>query len=489
VKPLLTSADLARLREAVQSAAFTPDGVADLLGAGPSAALGRGDLVPALRATRGGSPLETLVRLFVCGVTEPPAAVSAALAPLPVDSALAAGLVEHSGAGLRAGLDLRPYGDDLGTWWVFSDLGTDVRPGPLRHDHVLGVGGASVTLAQATVRVPAATALDLGTGCGVQSLHLSRHVGAVTATDLSRRALRMAATTAAFNSLDWELLAGDLTRPVAGRRFDLVVSNPPFVVGPGTATHTYRDSGRAGDAVGAELVRAAPQLLNPGGWLQLLANWLHREGEPWTDRVAGWLPDRCDAWVIQREVLDPAEYVAMWLRDAGESDPRRAAAWLDWFEAERVEGVGFGLVTVRASDSGDPVRRLEDLRQVVDQPLGREVLAWFARQDRVRDTGLLDTRLLAHPALRLTQEAVRAADGWDVTRQLLVTDGGLRWTQEVDPVVVALVGGCDGTATLRDQLTLLAAAYDTPVEQLLAAAPLVVGPLVERGLLMPVDGR
>jgi hypothetical protein len=193
--------------------------------------------------------------------------------------------------------------------------------------------------------------------------------------------------------------------------------------------------------------------------------------------------------VIQREVLDPAEYVAMWLRDAGESDPRRAAAWLDWFEAERVEGVGFGLVTVRASDSGDPVRRLEDLRQVVDQPLGREVLAWFARQDRVRDTGLLDTRLLAHPALRLTQEAVRAADGWDVTRQLLVTDGGLRWTQEVDPVVVALVGGCDGTATLRDQLTLLAAAYDTPVEQLLAAAPLVVGPLVERGLLMPVDGR
>jgi hypothetical protein len=178
----------------------------------------------------------------------------------------------------------------------------------------------------------------------------------------------------------------------------------------------------------------------------------------------------------------------MWLRDAGESDPRRAAAWLDWFEAERVEGVGFGLVTVRASDSDDPIRRLEDLRQVVDQPLGREVLAWFDRQDRVRSTGLLDSHLLAHPALRLTQEAVRDPAGWEVTRQLLVTDGGLRWTQEVDPVVVALVAGCDGTATLRDQLTVLAAAYDTPPEQLLVAAPLVVGPLVERGLLTPVDG-
>jgi methylase of polypeptide subunit release factors len=489
VEPLLSSDDLARLRDAVEGAAFTPDGVAALLGAGPSAALGRGDVVPALRATRGGSPHETHVRLFVCGATEPRAAVAAALAPLTVDAALAAGLVEPVDSGLRAGLDLRPYGDDLGTWWVFSDLGSDVRPGPLRPDHVLGVGGASVTLAQATVRVPAATALDLGTGCGVQSLHLSRHAGAITATDLSPRALRMAATTAAFNSLDWELLAGDLTTPVAGRRFDLVVSNPPFVVGPGTATYTYRDSGRAGDAVGAELVRAAPGLLNPGGWLQLLANWLHREDEPWTDRVAGWLPERCDAWVVQREVLDPAEYVAMWLRDAGESDPAQGAAWLDWFETERVEAVGFGLVTVRASDVDDPVRRLEDLRQVVDQPLGREVLAWFDRQDRVRETGLLDTRLRAHPALRLTQEAVRDADGWEVTRQLLVTDGGLRWTQEVDPVVVALVGGCDGTSTLRDQLTVLAAAYDTPAEQLLAAAPLVVGPLVERGLLTPVDGR
>jgi hypothetical protein len=278
-----------------------------------------------------------------------------------------------------------------------------------------------------------------------------------------------------------------MAEPVAGRRFDLVVSNPPFVVGPGTATHTYRDSGRAGDGMGAELVSAAPDLLNPGGWMQLLANWLHREGEPWTDRVAGWLPPRCDAWVVQREVLDPAEYVQMWLRDAGEDGTDRAAAWLDWFDEQRVEAVGFGLVTVRASHVDNPVQRLEDLRQIVDQPLGREVLSWFDRQDRVRETGLLDTRLRAHPALRLHQEAARDDAGWDVTRQLLVAGGGLRWTQEVDPVVVALVGGCDGTATLRDQLSVLAAAYDTPVEQLLVAAPLVVGPLVERGLLLPVD--
>ncbi|MCW2612199.1 MAG: transferase, partial [Cryptosporangiaceae bacterium] len=62
MEPLLRPADLDRLRDAVVAADFTADGVDRLLGPGPSAALGRGDVVPALRATRGGSPLETLVR-------------------------------------------------------------------------------------------------------------------------------------------------------------------------------------------------------------------------------------------------------------------------------------------------------------------------------------------------------------------------------------------------------------------------------------------
>ena len=46
---------------------------------------------------------------------------------------------------------------------------------PIRPDFVLGVSSASSTLAQLTVRDPVGRALDLGTGCGVQSLHLARH--------------------------------------------------------------------------------------------------------------------------------------------------------------------------------------------------------------------------------------------------------------------------------------------------------------------------
>ena len=99
--------------------------------------------------------------------------------------------------------------------------------------------------------------LDLGTGCGVQALHASRHARAVTATDVAPRALAMARATFALNGLDVELLDGPWLAPVAGRRFDLIVSNPPFVPGPARVDYVYRDSGQAGDDALAALVGGA----------------------------------------------------------------------------------------------------------------------------------------------------------------------------------------------------------------------------------------
>ena len=52
-----------------------------------------------------------------------------------------------------------------------------MRRGPLPEDHVLGIGRASLTLAGATQRRPVACALDVGVGCGIQTLHLLAHAG------------------------------------------------------------------------------------------------------------------------------------------------------------------------------------------------------------------------------------------------------------------------------------------------------------------------
>lgn len=177
---LLDADGLARLREALTSARYTSQGIKDLLGEPATAALARNDFRAALKRTEEQpGRLATLVRLFVCGQTEPLPAVADALSPLPLAAALP--LLEADGDGVRAAVELEPYGD----WWVVADLSAGMRPGrPLPGDHVLGIGGASTTLAAATLRHPVATALDLGTGCGVQSLHLSTHAGKVTATDL-----------------------------------------------------------------------------------------------------------------------------------------------------------------------------------------------------------------------------------------------------------------------------------------------------------------
>ncbi len=451
--------DIDRLRDAFESAGYTYGNVVGLLGPTAHAALGRGDTRPALRVTTGGSPLETLVRLFLLGTTEPANAVRS----LPRE------VLEPDGDGYRATVDVRPYAADDREWWVVSDLGSDVRP--LRPDHVLGVGGASTTLAQATVRTPVDRALDVGTGCGVQALHLSTHAARVTATDRNPRALAFAAATARLNGLTWDLREGDLLEPVRDSRFDLLVANPPFVVGPPRDEYAYRDSGLGGDAVSERLVRECTSVLTERGTAQLLANWLHVRGRDWRERVASWLPAGVDALVLQREVQDPAEYVALWQRDAGDTDPRRYDDWLRWFEDNDVEAVGFGIVTIR--DGGSRVS-IEDARQPVRQPLGPHLARWLD----VDTTDLLDRRPRVAPGVTLEQTAV-ANDGWEVASQVLAQAHGLRWRTEVDPVGVALVGACDGTRTVRELLAVLGAAYEIDAE----AAVSAVRHLVEKGFL------
>ena len=120
---------------------------------------------------------------------------------------------------------------------------------------VLGVGGASTTLAGLTVRTPVASALDLGTGSGIQALHAARHATRVTATDLNPRALHFARLTLALSGArEPDLREGSLFEPVGDDRYDLIVSNPPFVISPG-ARLTYRDGGMGGDDLCRTLVQ------------------------------------------------------------------------------------------------------------------------------------------------------------------------------------------------------------------------------------------
>ncbi len=494
--PSLSDDFCARLRDALTAVGYDGDGVVAALGDQAHAALGRGEPEPARRATRAGSPLDTLVRLFLVGDPQPRARVARALGGVDVDEAAAAGLLRVDGDDVRARLDLRPHGDERGSWWVLADLDSDQLGGPVGADHVLGIGHASLSLARATVRRPVDSVLDLGTGCGVQALHASRHARRITATDLSERCLALASATFRLNDLAVETARGPWFEPVEGRRFDQVVCNPPFVVGPPRVDYTYRDSGLAGDDASALVVRGLPGVLAEGGVGQLLASWLHRRGEDWAERVTGWLPDEgVDAWFVQRDVAEPALYVGTWLRDAG-IDPRSAegsaksSAWLDWFDENDVVGIGFGFVTLRATGSDTEVA-CEDLRHAFDDPLGPEAGGWLDRVAWLRAHAdpkrLLSTSFVVPPAVALEQVSRPGDDGWqEVVRRLHRTDGP-GWQQETDELVTALLAGCRGHFPLADLLALLGAAHDLTADALVAAALPVVVDLVSRGMLLPVE--
>lgn len=340
----------------------------------PSLATGAASTSSAANAPQGsdvaGYKVAVLTALFMLGEPVGAAALETALPRTGVAGALTIGLVvpTQSASGEQryaSAVDLRPHEaeDAHGSvrWWVASDLGELVTGQALAPDHVLGIGRAGLTLAALTPRKPVETALDLGVGCGIQTLYLLRHVRQVVATDISTRALEFTAFNVALAGVDSarvQLRQGNLLEPVAGQRFDLIVSNPPFVITPpsvrqaGLPLMEYRD---AGGPILPALVRGLEDHLNPDGVAVMLGNWEHREGTSWRTSVNQWIGKSLDAWIIQREVQDPVEYAAMWLRDGGLTPERSGvafenalAAWQEDFDSRQVSGVGMGYLVFHA---------------------------------------------------------------------------------------------------------------------------------------------
>jgi len=123
--------------------------------------------------------------------------------------------------------------------------------------------------------------LDIGTGSGCIAIALAKRLpeAVVSAVDLSSDALTLARSNAAQHGVDVTFLQGSFFEPVAGQRFDLIVSNPPYIrsVDLGTLQTEVRDfeprlaldGGDDGLDAYRVLVAEAPQYLEPGGWLLL----------------------------------------------------------------------------------------------------------------------------------------------------------------------------------------------------------------------------
>lgn len=499
--PVVTNA-MDRLRSDLTRANYTVDGVHDLLGDIANEALHREQAVPALRELDGNdTPLATLVRLFILGQPVAIEVCGRAFSQLTVEGAQEMGLlridpprVGEEGETVSALVEIRPHGftDDNGqvNWWLASDLGEVATGGALEGDHVLGAGGASMTLAQVTARTPVGSVLDIGTGSGIQALHATRHARSIVATDLSERALEFVRFNAELNQVQFDVRHGSMLEPVAGQTFDLVVSNPPFVITPRTKgtdalpQYEYRDGGAAGDDIVRNLIVDLGGVLNPGGSAYILGNWEIHHGQDWTDRLNTWLDQAqkqhgpLGAWIIQRELLDPAQYAETWMRDGGTTQDRDPlgyqatyAAWLDDFASRNVAAIGFGIVIItkpRAdSQTAEPLRRLEEITGTVAQPLGPvfaaslEAHEWLAART---DSQLLQERLVV--AADVTEERFYTPGFQDPNIIILRQGGGLGRTVRATTVLAGCVGACDGELTLGQIIGAIATLFEVSEAEL-----------------------
>lgn len=231
---------------------------------------------------------------------------------------------------------------------------------PVWHQHenfVQGVTNPGRILARLTPQRPVGRILDLGTGCGLQTVIAAQHALEVVATDLNPRAVEIARAGAWLNgATNVDVREGSWFAPVEGELFDLVVCNPPYVISPDRRL-LYRDGGDVGgEELCAFLADAISSALAPEGVGIMLANWSRRTEEDWSVHPTQWLQSvRGDRIVIRYEDIAPDNYARLWNLAASEGTVNieaEAQRWIEHYERLEIANFYFGaLLLHRAASS------------------------------------------------------------------------------------------------------------------------------------------
>lgn len=452
-------------------------GLVDPLGLGST---GRGVLAYRLR---GSSPLACLCRLFLLEQSQRQAEVEDSLGPQHLETLLRAGFVTVLDQRVYPALGLRAVGDLR----LVSDLHACHRPE--FSDFVLGPGPVASMLSGMALPGPHGKVLDLGAGCGVLACQTASSARSVVATDLSARAADFSAFNAALNGCNnVQVRSGDLFAPVAGERFDLILSNPPMVLAP-DPTYLYRDGG---SEICARIVREAPEHLAAGGCLQMLCNWPEQDGQDWREVPAGWFRDTgCDAWLLRLHSLSAETYADLWLRQQpgieppGEEDISR---WVDHLRSRGADSVGGGLVILRPSSHPQPIRVLRSAPPMGSSS-GCALQRWMHAHDCLastsNDMGLLDLRLCPAPELQQRIKTETGMDGWQRPQRRLQLAQGLGFALRVDANLVGIIGLLDGQRSLAEAACLHAERMGVDPERPLHGLPAAARALLRLGMLTP----
>lgn len=445
--------------------------------------------IPALLSrTAGGSTFDLLARCFFLGQPVSPEAVAA----LPADILVLlqqCGLLCRDGAGWRPAALIAPCRD----LWLASDTFA-YRETPQARDYVMPLNEPALALLDFAVSCDGGRMLDL---CSGILLHgLAAGAGAqVVGSDLNPRAAMFGAFNAALNGRDdVTCVTGDLFAPMAGQRFDLILSNPPFVISPGS-DHPHRENPLELDDFCRRLLGEVGEHLNEGGFCQIICEWVELGGQPWEERLREWLrASGCDAWVLAANRQLPQTYAREWVAETnhepGPPTPERYAAWLEHLTARRVVAVHGGLICLRRRSGGDNWTSFSRIEAgLPNKAVGAAVRQGFRNHDflhtHLSDAAMLDAGLVIAPGARLASAAVWQDGSWRPDSMVLSVDDGIPVRVGLDPNVAALIERLEQNPTLERAIADFADAQGLPAAEIAGQCLGILRRLLEQGCLVP----
>jgi SAM-dependent methyltransferase len=465
------------------------------------------DLPRVLRNTSAPSRFNTLMRLLTLGRPVPAEDARRALAPVPIEVLCEVGLLTmeegsvsrsptsglSSRGNVRAQAALLPLGD----LWTIRDLDPEFSGRPMGSEHVLGVGVATLMLANLSVRRSGERVLDLGTGGGAQAFLAARHARQVVGTDTNPRALAMAEIGGRLNGMtNLEFRLGSLYDPVAEDRFDLIVANPPFAVSP-ESKFIYRDGGMPGDALCEHVIRHAGEHLAEGGFATVICDWHHAGQDDWQARPAAWAKETgCDAWLLKFYTLDPVTYASQWIHARERGNPeeygQRLDEWLAYYARLGIGALSRGAIILHRRAAARHWFAASEVQFDHGAGCGAQIQRIFAARDLLsglaHPSQLLDATLRLAPGHQLRHTLVAEGGNWIVREALLRHESGFDFEGRVDRVVGALLAGCDGTRTLRTVTESLAADLGAPLASVQSSAVELVAVLMDKAFFEIVAG-
>jgi len=487
----LEPADIERLRKVFERHNYTEDAVKAALPPCLDGFANSEGAVPVVQRALGeNTPFNILVRLCLVSFPMEEPIVQEVLGESLLSALLAGGLLQQSPEGIRCPFIIYPI---RGFYILYDQI--SAKHSEVSKHMVMGVGTSSLAPANATPRRHYRRALDMGCGGGFQSFQLAAHCDEVVGLDINPRALNMAHLAARLNRTDnIDFRMSNFFSAVEGEKFDLIVSNPPFVISPESEYH-YRDGGLGADRVAETVIRGVGDHLEEGGVAIIISEWASLKENDAIDRLRQWVGGSgCDLWVSTSKQSDLVAYAMTWLRSyqqhrSPEDYARTLDRWLDYYERLGMDGVQTGLIAMRKR-SGQNWFFADEAPSVIRGRWGETLLQLLDIHTLLNTASLdeiLDQPYKLSDSARMRHIYQQVGTRWSSNEGEIYLEDPLPYSGRIDRYTAVLLARCEGTVPLRELLKDMGDAVGVSFAEIVDGAMPSLRGLILRGYLIPAS--